>query len=1001
MSNILGLPFEPWVKKQIDTRQEVLGKLSNIPTSYLQSYNSKSPFLRLASAVDVTDKGPKDVELKNSVYKQLLSTGLTAEQISGNKLARTLILQGGVVSQPSGSSSSGLQAGLNTLASGSFNGAYGWGGIEERGFVPMPGITNADVTYYNNGALSKTIINIKCFSLKQFQLIDVLYLRPGYTLLLEFGWSMYLNNDKKLISMDQFLTQPMSDLLKGGGSQYDLYSTIEKEREKHFGNYDAIYGKVTKFNWQFNPDGSYDCQVQLTAVGDVIESLKIDINSPKPKTAKNSGGGDDTTINPEDVSENTEQAPLIANKDKSLLHKEMYVIDAACKKRTSDNSTNPKWLSYLVRVPNQAVFKIKNSILVVPVSAGDDDDNESPQVYLKYGALIAFIERKLLLYSKNGNASIPLVRFDMNYKDLDDDDNVVLTFPGQFSSDPKVCLIPYSDAAVPGETAATLQLPDTLLNTVLKTGLNSFIYNDDIYLMRLANIMVNTRYIEKTLTSLMPTNGSDGVSLISYLNSLNKGIIEALGGVNAWECTLSQNGGEIQFIEKIPQRLASQNTKDSKLELTRFNVYGVRPDVGGSFVRNINLRADLSNNFATMISIGAQANGNQLSENATAFSNYNAGLKDRIIPEKFSSPATSEEGDEDDPIPSSTLIKNFKTNIFDPESNDPTNKLMETVYSGDSGKPSLVSDNISSLKAFNKTYAEGLFGILCTEQPNASRILASPFFLPFNLSLEMDGISGIKLYQKFLITDNVLPPSYQNDSVDLTITGVNQKIDSDGWVTKLDTLSTPANKNAGAAIRPTVRKASTGQVYSSGAAKDLPVTSVTSPPPGLDPLAVTRFNAMQDSYNYVFERDGEKSGMCARWTYNMAQNYVRYLRGKSPAPRQIPAGGNANNNNEYYNNLTRLGYTQTKSSGISRALLATKLKTTVWGYGDVVVYYANDKPKTGSISHYQYGHTQIYVGNINSPGWSTSTQNNYNTDFVYLRKPSFNWNLIIFRAPEE
>ena len=141
--------------------------------------------------------------------------------------------------------------------------------------------------------------------------------------------------------------------------------------------------------------------------------------------------------------------------------------------------------------------------------------------------------------------------------------------------------------------------------------------------------------------------------------------------------------------------------------------------------------------------------------------------------------------------------------------------------------------------------------------------------------------------------------------------------------------------------------------------------------------------------------------MCARWTYNMAQNYVRYLRGKSPAPRQIPAGGNANNNNEYYNNLTRLGYTQTKSSGISRALLATKLKTTVWGYGDVVVYYANDKPKTGSISHYQYGHTQIYVGNINSPGWSTSTQNNYNTDFVYLRKPSFNWNLIIFRAPEE
>jgi hypothetical protein len=45
-----------------------------------------------------------------------------------------------------------------------FNGAYGWGGIEERGYVPMPGITDVSVQYQNNGALTKTTINIKCFS---------------------------------------------------------------------------------------------------------------------------------------------------------------------------------------------------------------------------------------------------------------------------------------------------------------------------------------------------------------------------------------------------------------------------------------------------------------------------------------------------------------------------------------------------------------------------------------------------------------------------------------------------------------------------------------------------------------------------------------------------------------------------------------------------------------------------------------------------------------------
>ena len=1010
MSNFLGLPFEPWVKKQINTRQEVLGQQSNISGSYLQSYTTKAPFLRLASSVDVTDKGPKGVELKNSVYKQLeSSTGLDPSKFAGDKLARTLILQGGVVSQPSGSSFSGLQAGLNTPASGSFNGAYGWGGIEERGFVPMPGITDADVTYYNNGALSKTVINIKCFSKAQFQLLDVLYLRPGYTLLLEFGWSQYLNNDKKLVSMDQFLTSPMSALINGGGSQYNLYSAIEAEREKHFGNYEAVYGKVTKFNWQFNPDGSYDCQVQLTSVGDVIESLKININNPneKKEEPKDEGGDDKPEkgffariFSKDKVEEPEEQAPLIANKNKSLLHREMYDIYSSCQKLTLKSGTSiaePTFLNYVQRVPSQSGLKrssyIKNGVFVVPVNADDSEENESPQVYMKYGALMAFIQAKLLLYSPTTNT--PIVSFDMNFKDLDDDDNVVLTFPGQFSSNPKICLIPYTNGANPN--GDDLIFPTSALNQKLSEIQDTVLYKDNIYLMRLANIMVNVKYIESTLTALLPTEDEGDVSLISYLKSLNTGIIESLGNINKWDCRLSQSGLKIQFIEDIPQRFSVPPTKT---EFTRFNVFGVKPGVEGSFIRNINLSADLSNDFATMISIGAQSNSNQVSGNATAFSNYNAGLKDRIIPEKLSSPSTLETGGEDEPTPSEQLIKNFKNNIFDIKGTTAATKLMESVYGAGDTQPALVEENVNSLTAFNATHAKLLLGILCSQPNEGASMLQAPFFLPFNLSLEMDGISGIKLYQKFLMTDSILPPSYQDDNVDLQVTGVNQKIDSGGWTTKLDTLSTPANKAPGTPVRPKQRQASTGQVYSSGAAKSLPPTSVTSPPPGLDPLAITRFNAMQDSYNYVFERDGAKSGMCARWTYNMAQNYVRYLRGKSPSPRQIAAGGNANNNNEYYNNLTRLGYTKTQSTGISRVSLATKLRTTVWGYGDIVAYYANDKPKIGSISHYQYGHTQIYVGNINTSGWSTSTQNNYGTGFVYSSRPSNNWNLIIFRAPE-
>ena len=76
-----------------------------------------------------------------------------------------------------------------------FSGAYGWGDIGERGLVPMPGITGIQTKYYNNGALSEATINIRCYSKLQFAIIDTLYLRPGYTLLLEFG-----NSNENLFS---------------------------------------------------------------------------------------------------------------------------------------------------------------------------------------------------------------------------------------------------------------------------------------------------------------------------------------------------------------------------------------------------------------------------------------------------------------------------------------------------------------------------------------------------------------------------------------------------------------------------------------------------------------------------------------------------------------------------------------------------------------------------------------------------------------------------------
>jgi len=278
MSNLLGQPFDDWVTKQIDVRQKSLGKYS---TPQIQANLVKTPWIRLASSIDLTLDIEGGGKLKDGVPQKLKDAGLNISDFMGVELAKKCILYGGVVSMTGGGNSITQNSSINN-GNSPFNGAYGWGGIDERGYVPMPGITDVSVKYQNNGALSKATINIKCFSKKQFQIIDVLYLRPGYSLLLEFGHSTYLNNDEKYESFENFSSEPLITLFNPKDkTQYDIYKQIKKEREKYYGNYEAVYGKITTFKWSFNTDGSYECQVTLTGMGDVIESLKMNVSVDK------------------------------------------------------------------------------------------------------------------------------------------------------------------------------------------------------------------------------------------------------------------------------------------------------------------------------------------------------------------------------------------------------------------------------------------------------------------------------------------------------------------------------------------------------------------------------------------------------------------------------------------------------------------------------------------------------------------------------------------------
>ena len=787
--------FDKWVKEQIDARQKSLGftlfgERDTNTDKRLQQQVTRTPFLRLASAVDVKDKG------ENSVYQKLIKAGFNENDLIGNTLARKCILQAGVIdSKSSYPSLDSLQKGLNN--GNRFSGAYGWGidvsggNKENRGFVPMPGITRAKSTAHNNGALTATNINIRCYSKEQFALIDALYMRPGYTLLLEFGWSKYIDNDGNLKTIEEWATNPMSMLLNGQTDQFEINREIEKEREYYSGNYDAVYGKVNNFNWTFNPDGSYDIVIELTGMGDMIESLTI-----------NRGG----TTSEEDLKENLEnnnKPSVFRNRNKSILHKELYKIyseirteigkkqkrkrkivenelfDYELKNFKSEQFTNLPYLAFL------------NSVLYSKFTTSNEGGTFNGEVYIKYGLLLAIIQSKIISASKNNK---PTFVFDLDWIDeeilgkyengeligikklsqaevaktsLDKDENYILTIPGQLSTDPKVCLVPYSSFNV-GKTP----YPESGLNELLQQ--TNFNVDGNLYLGRLANVMVNMEHIVDLLETI-PVDEENNIYLLDFLQNLNRNISSVLGGINKIDVKLNQDGSKIQFIENIPQNRQPKNNKYSKI-----NVFGVQQkNLGGSFVRNIGLNATLGPKFANMAAIGSQVDGNQLGENAVSFSNYSLGLEDRVIGDK-------------------TIKKKKKNFGFIQDIAD--------AYNADKDE---ISEKVKQLiPVYESIYVDGVYNINTIQNftNNMTDVIKlalgklsregdeqevnAPFFLPFNLSLDLDGISGMRLYEKFKITDHVLPPGYSEDEVNMQLMGISHTITPESWITKLESLST-------------------------------------------------------------------------------------------------------------------------------------------------------------------------------------------------------------------
>jgi hypothetical protein len=375
---IIGEELEGYVISQINRRQSLHGSGVNSTfrsDNQLNVLNSNTSWIKLASSVSIT----KD--------SRLTEIGFTQTEVEANRrmgLAKNNILFGGTAKLSStvveGKSYDKLQQRDGFLPR-DLNSSYTYGSY---GFSPMPGIESADIKTLNRGSIKKATVKLKANNKQQFEILDLLYMRLGYTVLLEWGNSLFIDNKygAKTI-LRNTLVEELFFTKEGKGSYLDLLDPIENKRAEYSGNYDGMLGKISNFSWTFNVDGSYDIELTIISLGDVIESLKTNL-SVDQGTLKFFKEIDNITTPP-----NPDEAPstpdvLEENKSSNTISSMLYIWKYL-------NNTEPRGQHIWIGTPEPKQFDVGS--FLVPTQEGSTSSTVTAET-LQYEFTITYTTKE-------------------------------------------------------------------------------------------------------------------------------------------------------------------------------------------------------------------------------------------------------------------------------------------------------------------------------------------------------------------------------------------------------------------------------------------------------------------------------------------------------------------------------------------------------------------------------------------------------------------------------
>jgi hypothetical protein len=329
-------------------------------------------------------------------------------------------------------------------------------------------------------------------------------------------------------------------------------------------------------------------------------------------------------------------------------------------------------------------------------------------------------------------------------------DNFMYTVPYQVSLDPRVCIVKSAEDI---SQKSWFQQLDPWKNP-------EFGYAWTM------NIYISHNQILESLT----LDEKGNIALFDFLDNLCTAINKAMGGVNNLEPVIDE---ETQTINIIDSSYSVNEEADYNLEL-----YGYK-DYESTFVRSFDLKTEITNDFATMATVGSTAGGYVKGVENTMFSKWNKGLidpwKEKYIPPQATSNVS---GSENDPATQYTI--EFWNKYFSPYGYT-VNK------NGVCLNDEIIDKNVAIVTEFYKYMQAKAY------EKKSTYSSPTNGFVPISLGVTLDGLSGIKIYNAVNVDTRFLPRNYP-DNLKFIIKGVNHKLSNSDWETNFETVVISRNE---------------------------------------------------------------------------------------------------------------------------------------------------------------------------------------------------------------